>query len=142
MALLFLTLIIIIQSVLPIFDLTGDEYLGLSLLNTASESADVTVAVNRSEGMDAVVGVISLPPRGRAGSSPEGDPRSRGRSRVRLDRDRLEPDGTRGLSSDRRIRFSPYCGSGRHAGVGRRGDRDPRRQPARTGAGVTGALAA
>ena len=62
MALLFLTLIIIIQSVLPIFDLTGDEYLGLSLLNTASESADVTVAVNRSEGMDAVVGVISLPP--------------------------------------------------------------------------------
>lgn len=60
MAVLFLTLIM--QIALPIFELTGDEYVGLSLVNTASESAEVTVSVNGSEGVEAEAGVISLPP--------------------------------------------------------------------------------
>ena len=60
MAVLFLTLIM--QSVLPIFGLNADEYVGLSLVNTASESAEVTVSANGSEGVEAEAGVISLAP--------------------------------------------------------------------------------
>ena len=59
MAILFLTLMM--QSVLPIFDLTGDEYLGLSLVNTASSAAEVTVTVNGDESGE-MGGVVSLGP--------------------------------------------------------------------------------
>ena len=60
MAVLFLTLIM--QIALPIFEFTGDEYVGLSLVNTASEFAEVTVSANGSEGVEAEAGLIALGP--------------------------------------------------------------------------------
>ncbi len=58
MPVLFLTLLL--QSFLPIFDAPDNEYVGLSLLNTAAEAADVTVTVTRSEGSGSQSGSVTL----------------------------------------------------------------------------------
>ena len=55
---LFLTLLL--QSFLPIFDAPDSEYIGLSFVNTAADSADVTVAVTESDGSGVQSGQITL----------------------------------------------------------------------------------
>ena len=58
MPVLFLTLIL--QSFLPIFDAPDNEYIGLSLVNTAAEAAVVTVTVTANDGSGAQSGAVIL----------------------------------------------------------------------------------